>query len=174
MPKRLIFKIHFIIDPGYLFKIHSKVESGRKSRFSGFIRGKMNEEIYPAFDLILNVTDGWFQYPDLPKSVQKIQLASRFTNPGGSLDNAVVDVSDLSFNIGENPFSAQMKVITPMSDPDLRLKAVGKLDLGMIKDIYPLESGTKLNGLLDMNLVWLVKCRITRRICTKNSNLEVI
>ena len=49
-------------------------------------------------------------------------------------------------------FSLKLHVVTPMSDPDFTLNAVGKLNLGMVKDFYPLDKGTNLNGLLDMNL----------------------
>ena len=150
--QKVDFKSILSLIPAIYSTSFDKLKAEGKVDLSGFVKGKMEGEKYPAFDFLLNVTNGWFQYPDLPKSVQKIQLKIQLTNPGGSLDNTVVDVSDLSFNMGGNPFSAQMRILTPMSDPDMTMKAVGKIDLGMIKDVYPLEKGTQLNGLLDMNV----------------------
>ena len=54
--------------------------------------------------------------------------------------------------MGGNPFSAQIRISYPMSDPELAMKAIGKINLGNIKEIYPLDDNTKLNGVLDMNL----------------------
>ena len=54
----------------------------------------------------------------------------------------------------------------------MTLKAVGKLNLGDVKDFYPLGDDMKLNGLLDINLALVVKCRITIIICTINLNFQ--
>ena len=52
-----------------------------------------------------------------------------------------------------NPFSLKASVKTPVSDPDLQATAKGTLDLGKVKEVYPLEDMT-LNGTIqaDMNL----------------------
>ncbi len=128
------------------------VKAGGDVNMSGFLKGKMVGDNYPVFDFKLIVVKGWFQYPKLPKSVQNINIAADISNPGKTLDATVVDVSKFAFTLGGNPFSAQMRVAYPMSDPELIMKAVGKIDLGNIKEIYPLETGTQLNGVLDMNL----------------------
>lgn len=119
---------------------------------TGFVRGEMTEEFFPAFDFTLHVKDGWFKYPDLPQSLQQINIATNISNPGKTMDETIIDISRFSFMMANNPFGAQLRISTPMSDPDLSLKANGKLNLGAIKDFYPLEEGTQLNGWLDLNL----------------------
>lgn len=114
--------------------------------------GKMQGESYPAFDVQLDVKDGMFQYPSLPKSLNDIQVNMSMKSPGDDLDKTLVDISKLHFNLGGNPFNVRLKVATPMSDPNMDMTANGKLNLGMIKDIYPLEEGMELNGELDANM----------------------
>lgn len=119
---------------------------------NGFVKGKYLDEHYPALDLNLKVENGQFSYPDLPKSLENVQVTAQITHPGGSLELMVVDVPQLNFSLGKNPFSAQLHIEQPVTDPDFKLKAKGKLDLGMIKDFYPLDKGTELNGLLLMDV----------------------
>ncbi len=115
-------------------------------------KGKMQGDSYPAFNVELDVKDGKFQYPALPKSLEDIQVNMYLNSPGGNLDNTLVDISKLHFNLGGNPFNIRLKVSHPMTDPNMDLIANGKLNLGMIKDIYPLEQGMQLNGELDADM----------------------
>ena len=150
--KKVDFKAILSMIPAIYSNSFEGVKAGGAVNMSGFLKGKMIGDNYPAFDFKLTAVNGWFQYPKLPKSVQNINIAADISNPGKTLDATVVDVSKFAFTLGGNPFSAQMHVAYPMSDPELTMKAVGKLDLGNIKEIYPLEAGTQLNGVLDMNL----------------------
>jgi hypothetical protein len=150
--KKVDFKAILSLVPAIYANSFEGVKAGGAVNMSGFLKGKMIGDNYPAFDFKLKAANGWFQYPKLPKSVQNINIAADISNPGKTLDATVVDISRFSFTLGGNPFSAQMHVAYPMSDPELTMKAVGKLDLGNIKEIYPLEAGTQLNGVLDMNL----------------------
>jgi hypothetical protein len=45
----------------------------------------------PGFDAELIVNNARFQYPDLPKSAENIEIDVRASNPGGSEDNTVVE-----------------------------------------------------------------------------------
>jgi len=150
--KKVNFKAILSMIPAIYSNSFEGIKAGGDVNMNGFLKGKMIGDNYPAFDFNLTAANGWFQYPSLPKSVQNINVAAHITNLGKTLDATVIDISKFSFNMSGNLFSAQMRVAYPMSDPELLMKTVGKIDLGMVKDIYPLEAGTKLNGVLDMNL----------------------
>ncbi|MHB9055598.1 MAG: hypothetical protein ACYC2P_05520 [Paludibacteraceae bacterium] len=150
--EKVDFKSLLSLIPAIYSKSFASLKADGKVSLSGFAKGKYIGESYPAFDLKLAVQNGKFQYPGLPKSVDNIQLVSMITNSGGSLDKTIVDVSTFNFSMGGNPFSAQLHIINPVSDPDFRMKALGKLNLGIIKDVYPLGKATSLSGLLDMNI----------------------
>lgn len=130
------------------------VKTSGTASLDAYVKGLMQGESYPAFDVKIVVNNAMFQYPSLPKSVNDINVNLAVNSKGGSLDNMIVDISKFSFNLGGNPFSGNLNITTLMSDMNLKMHANGTIDLGMIKDVYPLESGTDLNGKLvaDLNV----------------------
>ncbi len=128
------------------------IKTSGTANLDGYVKGIMKGEQYPAFDLKINVKDGMFQYPSLPKSVTAINVDMNIQNPGGALDNTLIDISKFNFNMGGNPFAAILKISSPISDPNLDAKMKGIIDLSMIKDVYPLEKGTELSGRLNADL----------------------
>ncbi len=150
--EKVDFKAILSMIPAIYATSFEAIKTGGDVDMSGYIKGKMIGDNYPPFDFKLSVVNGWFQYPNLPKSLQNINIAGHITNPGKTLDETVIDLSKFSFNMGGNPFMAQVRIAYPMSDPEMKMKAVGKIDLGNIREIYPLNADTKLNGVLDMNL----------------------
>jgi len=146
------FKAILSMIPAIYANSFEEVKTGGKVSMTGFMKGKMIGEIYPAFDFKLTAVNGWFQYPNLPKPLQNINIAARITNPGKTLDATIIEISRFSFQMGGNPFMAQLRILYPISDPELLMKAIGKVDLGNIGEIYPLSKDTKLSGIFDMNL----------------------
>lgn len=130
--------------------IETKGQFDLKGRVNGLYRGS----VYPKMDVVFNVNNGEFQYPDMPKKVSNIQIVSAIKSPGGSLDNMSIDVSKFSMIIGSDPFEGRLKVSQPMSNPYLELYSKGKINLGDVLKFYPLEGVKKLEGLfyLDLNL----------------------
>lgn len=128
------------------------VKTSGTAKLEAYIKGLMHGDSYPAFDVKIIVNDAMFQYPSLPKAVNNINVDMAINSKGGSLDNMIIDISKFNFNLGGNPFSGSLNVSTPMSDPNLKAQANGTIDLGMIKDVYPLEKGTALNGKMTANL----------------------
>lgn len=129
------------------------IKTSGTAKVEAYIKGLMEGDTYPAFDVKIAIADAMFQYPSLPKAVNNINVDLTINNPKqGSLDNMIVDVSKFSFNLGGNPFSGSLNVSTPMSDPNLKAQARGTLNLAMIKEVYPLEKGTELNGVLNADI----------------------
>ena len=118
-----------------------------------YAKGELTETTLPQFEAALKVADGSFRYPALPAGVDNIQLVATASNPGGDIDLTMVDVERFSLSMLGNPFALTAKVKTPISDPDFAATAKGTLNLGKVKDVYPLEDIT-LNGILkaDMSL----------------------
>ncbi|MDR0750615.1 MAG: AsmA family protein [Tannerellaceae bacterium] len=128
------------------------VKTSGTASLDGYVKGTMKGENYPAFDMKISVGNAMFQYPSLPKPVDNINLHIALQSKGGSLDNTVTDISKFSFTLGGNPFTGYLHVTTPTTDPRLEMYANGTIDLGMIKEVYPLETGTELNGKIEANL----------------------
>ena len=150
--EKVDFKAVLSMIPAIYSNSFEGIKAGGDVAMSGFIKGKMIGNNYPSFDFKLSVAKGWFQYPKLPKRLQNITITSHIIHPGKTLDATVIDISKFSFLMGGNLFTAQMHIAYPVSDPELILKAVGKINLENIKELYPLSIGTRLSGILDMNL----------------------
>lgn len=150
--EKVDFKAILSMIPAIYATSFEGLKAGGNVAMTGFIKGKMAGDNYPAFDFKITAVNGWFQYPKLPKQLQNINIAAEISNPGKTLDATLIDISRFAFLMGGNPFTAQLRVAYPMSDPELTMKAVGKINLDNIKEIYPLPADTRLSGLLDMNL----------------------
>ena len=148
------FKDILSIVPAMYTADFKDVKTSGTASLEAYVKGLMQDETYPAFDVKIIVNDAMFQYPSLPKSVSNINVNMAINSKGGSLDNTIMDISKFSFNLGGNPFAGSLNVSTPVSDPNLKARANGTLNLGMIKEVYPLEKGTELNGTIvaDINI----------------------
>ncbi|MCK5789046.1 MAG: hypothetical protein KAH32_08600, partial [Chlamydiia bacterium] len=76
------------------------------------------------------------------------------SNKGGLADNTIIDVSRFYMFLGDNQFNANFRIKTPVSDPEIKAKITGNLDLDNINEYYPIDDGDKLKGeiILDMLL----------------------
>ena len=133
------FKDILSLVPAFYTKEFKNLTAAGEVSLTGAVKGRMSGESYPAFNLKLKVADGSFKYADLPKSVSAINIVAAVENKGGSLDATKVDVSRFGASFGGQSFAATLKASTPLSDLNFAVTAKGKLDLGAIKDIYPLE-----------------------------------
>ena len=122
------------------------VETEGQLALSGLAKGRMVGETLPAFGLDLTVKDARFQYPDLPKSAENIQIDLHVKNPGGSEDNTVVDLNRFHVELADNPVEMILHMRTPISDPYIDADVKMDLDLASIKDVIPMEQGQELVG----------------------------
>lgn len=148
------FKEILSLIPAIYTKDFEELKADGTVSLKAFAKGEMKgDSILPQFEANLQVKDGAFQYPTLPAGVNQIQISADVKNPGGNTDLTEINVSQFIFNILGNQFGATAQIKTPISDPDFQFSADGILDLGQIKNVYPLEE-MSLNGVLtaDMNL----------------------
>lgn len=133
------FKSILSLVPVLYTKDFKDLTAAGEVSLTGEVKGRLSGERYPSFSLKLNVKDGSFKYADLPKSVSAINIAAAVVNKGATLDATTVDVSQFGASFGGQSFAATLKASTPLSDLRFSATAKGKIDLGAIKDIYPIE-----------------------------------
>ncbi|TWF39068.1 AsmA-like protein [Chitinophaga polysaccharea] len=129
-----------------------KIKTSGTAAFAGFVKGNYSPTQMPSFGLDLNVKDGFFQYPDLPKPVKNIQIAMKISNPDGVPDHTVIDMPTGHLEMDNTPLDLRMLIKTPISDLYVDAAAKGKLDLSKISQFVKLEAGTNLTGLLDADI----------------------
>lgn len=146
------FKELLSLIPAIYAKDFQDLKTDGKVTLNAFARGSMegNTKV-PQFEVNLDVKDAMFRYPSLPAGVEKINISALIRNAGGPLDTTEISVAPFDFVLAGNPFSLNATVKTPVSDPDFHLTARGKLDLGKVKEVYPLDD-MQLNGLVQADL----------------------
>ena len=147
------FKELLSLIPAIYAKDFQDLKTDGKASLTAFAKGTLTQEQMPQFEVALNVENAMFRYPSLPAGVDGINISATVKNPGGNIDATELTINPFDFTLAGNPFSLKAIVKTPTSDPDLQATAKGTLDLGKIKDVYPLED-MSFNGTIqaDMNL----------------------
>ncbi len=116
----------------------------------GGARGDFNAVSFPEFWVDFVVDNARFQYPDLPKSVEDINVDAHVKCPG-NLDSIFVNVAKAHLAMGGNPVDASVKVQTSAKDIALDGKVKLDLDLDIVKDVVPLD-GMTVSGLVNADL----------------------
>ena len=122
---------------------------------SGFVKGIYNDTNMPGFGLNLGVENGRVQYPDLPRSIENIQIKADILSPEGSdMDKMTVDVPKFHMEIGKsasdpNTIDARLSLRNPMTDPLIDTKVDADLNLGSFKDVIPMDGDFSLAGILN-------------------------
>ena len=146
------FKEILSLIPAIYAKDFDGLKTSGEATLAAYAKGSMiGDSIMPEFDVNLNVKNAMFRYPSLPAGVDNINIAASVKNPGGSLDATIINVNPFTVTLAGNPFSMTADVKTPISDLNFNVTAKGKLDLGKIKDVYPLED-MQLNGLVNADM----------------------
>lgn len=143
------FKSLLSLVPGMYTDSFSGLRTSGEMDFKGFVKGMYGETSFPAFQLGLKVTDGMFQYPDLPRPVQRVNIDLLVDNPTGDIDLTEVNLSSFNLSFGEQPVSGRLYV-KDLINYDMDGQLAGQLDLAELTSIFPVE-GMELRGNLSID-----------------------
>lgn len=150
--KETSFKTIIALIPDYIMKdVPGLKMDGTLDLFANVNGEYIDMDHIPALDIAFRINDGVVKYPDLPKSLNDINVDLSVKNPGGSADLTVVDLSKFHFELGSNPFDATLNVATPLSNATIAAMLKGVIELGSLKDALPLDSMT-IDGVVNANL----------------------
>ncbi|BAV10109.1 AsmA-like C-terminal region [Filimonas lacunae] len=146
------FKSFLSLVPAVYKNDFASIKTSGKAGLSGFVKGVYNGVQIPAYNIKLNVEDGFFQYPDLPAPVKNIRVAAEVNNPDGVTDNTVVDISKAHIEFGADPFDFHLLLKNPLTKQYIDAGAKGNLDLAGVTRFVKLENGTKLSGTVNADV----------------------
>jgi len=129
------------------------VEASGKMGVDGYVRGTYNDKSLPGVGLDLVVENGRFKYPDLPKSVDNVQVRMSVVADLNVMDRTTVDVDRFYLEMAGNPVDMRLKLRTPESDPDIDFACKAFIDLDNVSEFIPLESGDKIHGQINADFV---------------------
>jgi len=148
----LDFKSILSLVPAMYTKDFAGIKTSGQASLSGFVKGRYDSRHIPAYHVDLEVKNGFFQYPDLPRPVKNINLIVKTDNPDGITDHTVVDIPQAHLEMEETPFDFRLLLKTPVSDPYIDAAAKGRLDLAKVVQFVKLEGGTHLAGVLNADM----------------------
>jgi AsmA-like C-terminal region/AsmA family len=134
--------------PQDFLKAAKGLQSSGNISFSTIIKGEMNDSMMPGVKGSFAIADGKVQYASLPKAVTGINLEGSFERPAtGEPGKGMFKINAFRASAGNANISGKLTT-SDFEDPVIFLSLAGQMDLGEIKDFYPLEEGTELRGII--------------------------
>lgn len=143
----LQFKHILSLIPAIYKDDFSSIKTDGEVSLSATAKGRMEGEKLPAINADLKVKNAMFKYPDLPSSVDNINVLANISNSGNIADSTIVNVEKLGMRMAGNPFDVTLFMRTPVSDPDFKFSANGTIDFSKISQVIKLED-MNINGIL--------------------------
>lgn len=138
--------------PAFYTRDFKNLTASGQLTLGAWAKGALAGDRVPAFEATLAVRDGSFKYASLPKAVTGITIDAKAANPGGTLDATTVDVPTFALTMAGNTLRCSLSAATPMSDLRFKAAAAGKVDLGAVKEVYPLGDSIVLTGVVTADL----------------------
>ncbi len=147
------FKTLLSLVPAIYMNDYKDLSASGDFTLSGSAKGIYSDadSTLPDISLKMSVTDGLISYPSLPEQIKNINIKSEVFVDGRDMDKTVVDVSQFHMELAGSPFDMSFALKTPMSDPDFKGSAVGRIDLSALTKAVPMDS-ISLSGIIDMSV----------------------
>jgi hypothetical protein len=142
------FKTILSLIPSIYQNDFAKLKTSGTAAFKGFVKGIYSPTQIPAYDVNLDIKDGFFQYPDLPRPVKNVQVSAHISNPDGITDHTVIDIPKAHLEMGAEPFDFRLLVKNPETSRYMDGALKGKINLAELTKFVKLQPGTKLSGTL--------------------------
>ncbi|HLA57308.1 MAG TPA: AsmA family protein [Puia sp.] len=142
------FKNLLSMLPSVYQKDFNGLESSGQVNLNGFMKGRFNDNHFPAYHTNLFVQNGYFKYPDLPSPVENIRFGLQVDNPDGMPDHLTVNISEAHAEINRDSLDMHLLVKNLNTKPFIDFALAGKMDLSNFSKSFKIASGTRLEGML--------------------------
>ncbi|TBX69502.1 AsmA family protein [Flavobacterium silvisoli] len=114
----------------------------------GFAKGLFSDTSVPKFNIEIASNNASFQYPNLPKSVQKIVIDTKIINETGVMNDTYVNLDQLSFQIDQDVFNAKANIKNVAENALVNAVLKGTVNLANVTKAYPVKLDKPLTGIL--------------------------
>lgn len=133
--KRVLSVIPAIYGEGY----DDMITTGT-FQFEGTVKGEYDyADHYPEYDVELVMQNGSFRFPDLPASVDDINVKARIFNNTSVFEGLEIEVPVARASIGGNPLNARIILSDPMVNPVFDVGLTADLDMTRFSEVVPME-----------------------------------
>lgn len=120
--------------------------------FNAFLDGLYHAQSVPSFQLGLQIKDAYFKYPNLALPVEQINADIQLNQPGNRMDQLVVQVNQLGFQIQKNKVQARLLLKECSTDPDLNMTLNANVNLTELHKAFPMNEVENLSGMISTDL----------------------
>ena len=142
------FKNFLALIPEKYSKDINNVKTTGDFTVEGFARGVVDDVHIPQFEVLIASNNASFKYPDLPKTIENININTVILNKTGIVNDTKVNVKNFSFKIDNQAFSSSAFISNMINNPFVSAKAKGSIDLKAISQAYPMEEIKDLQGIV--------------------------
>lgn len=163
LPKSLLMDLNFSSEGSKFKSLLSLVPSAYSSSFKdikakgnldfkGNAKGNYATNEIPKFSVQINTANASFKYPDLPKSVEHINIATIIKNQTGKSDDTKINIKGFGFQIDRDVFFASSIITKLTTNPTVKAKLNGVVNLSNLSKAYPIALDQKFQGILKADL----------------------
>lgn len=145
------FKNFLAVIPETYARNFENVQTSGDFIVNGRLNGIIDETYIPKMNIQISSSNASFKYPDLPKSVQDINIDAAIVNETGLLNDTYATFDNVTFRIDRDVFSASGNVRNLSENMLVNLALNGTVNLANIEQAYPLELEQDLNGILTID-----------------------
>jgi len=145
------FKNFLAVIPEVYAKNIADVKTTGDFSVKGMVKGISDETHIPTFDIVIKADNASFKYPDLPKTLEKINLNTKIVNTTGIANDTYVDIDTLSFQLDQEVFHATAKMTDLTENMKVEASLNGGLNLAHLSQIHPAEAFKNLAGNLKID-----------------------
>ncbi len=146
------FKNFLAIIPETYAKNIENVETSGDFIVNGKLAGIIDEERIPEMDIKVSSNNARFKYPDLPKSVDDINIDLQILNETGIMEDTYLTFDNVTFRIDQDQFSTHGSVRNLLGNMLVNMDLDGTINLANLEKAYPLDLDMALNGILTADL----------------------
>lgn len=146
------FKQFLSMVPLEFAKDISGVNATGSLALDGYVRGTYNDASMPRLGLNVQIENGQFKYPDLPKSVDNIQMKLGVVADMNVMDNTTVDLDKFHLEMAGNPVDMTLHLRTPESDPFIDFMCKAFVNLDNVREFIPLEKTEDVHGQINADV----------------------
>lgn len=142
------FKNFLAVIPEEYAKNIENVQTSGDFVVNGTIKGIVDETYIPKMDIQVSSSNASFKYPDLPKSVQDINLDLNILNTTGIVEDTYLTFDNVTFRIDQDRFATNGSIKNLMGNMLIDMALKGTINLANLEQAYPLDLDQDLNGIL--------------------------
>ncbi len=142
------FKDFLAVIPSQYSKNIENVTTTGNFKVDGEIKGVSNAKRIPNIDINIVSNNASFKYPELPKSVENININATIKNETGMANDTYIAINNLNFKIDSDEFKGNGTFKNLTNNILVNANIDGVLNLANINKAYPIDLKNELQGIL--------------------------